>query len=274
MPAFLDLTSQTFAFLRVLSQAESRRNPGGKLVTHWLCRCTRCGTEKVIAGNSLRMGLTKSCGCYQVEAVTKANTKHGDYQDPLYNSFNMMWQRCTNRSRPEWKRYGGRGITVCNRWQDYANFKADMGPTYQVGMTLDRINNDGNYEPSNCRWATRKMQQRNRWTGHWITLDGETKRVSEWAEKVGLDFHVIAKRLRRGWTEREAVFGKTEAPQAVEPSVQHRSPIELTHDGKTMRLHEWAKELGIDYETLYARHRRGWPVEKLLRGHLDQRGSY
>lgn len=115
----------------------------------------------------------------------------------------MRW-RCTNRNRRDYVRYGGRGIKVCDRWSHFANFMADMGLRPE-GMQLDRVNNDGNYEPSNCRWATPKQQARNRSNNNPITFNGETKTRAEWCEQLGLTKHAIRHRLRKGWCIEEAV---------------------------------------------------------------------
>lgn len=194
--------------MRIVNRAESRIQPNGKPVVRWNCLCLRCGTMKVVDGTSLKSGLTKSCGCYRTEVVTRVNTKHGDYKTSLYNAFNLMWQRCTNANLPAWKNYGGRGIQVCDRWKEYDNFKADMGMLHRPGLTLDRINNDGNYEPGNCRWATRKEQQRNRRINHLLTIGSETLCAGEWAGRAGIDTHIVLSRLRRKWTPFEAVWGR------------------------------------------------------------------
>jgi hypothetical protein len=132
-----------------------------------LCRC-ECGEEKVIMFQHLKNGRTKSCGCLNkelsTERIIKVGIKHGLNKHPLYQTHNAMKHRCSNPNHQRWESYGGRGIKVCDRWlgeDGFKNFLEDMGERPE-GTTLDRINNDGNYEPTNCRWATISEQNKNR----------------------------------------------------------------------------------------------------------------
>jgi hypothetical protein len=163
MSKLIDITGTVVGAWTVLGVGRKERLPKGSRV-FWLCRC-KCGTEREIISAVLRSGRSKSCGCETSEAIAASKRDHGEtkrgYQSRAYRTWANMINRCTNPKRREWHRYGGRGITVCERWRDFKNFKADMGDP-PPGLTLDRINNSGNYEPGNCRWATRKEQTANR----------------------------------------------------------------------------------------------------------------
>lgn len=124
------------------------------------CLCD-CGRKKVIRGEVLRRGESRSCGCLSVEMVNDRNRTHGKTGTPTWQSWNSMKRRCSDPGRWNYKFYGGRGIAFCDRWASFENFLADMGERPD-GTSLDRVNNDGNYEPSNCRWATRSQQRMNR----------------------------------------------------------------------------------------------------------------
>lgn len=133
--------------------------PGNRGQKRLVCRC-ECGTIKTFYQYNLRNGTTRSCGCLRSETVRARETIHGRSHTPAYEVFKLMHRRCGDPKAVGYHNYGGRGITVCERWKTFENFHADMGDP-PPKLTLDRINNDGNYEPGNCQWATRSEQRRN-----------------------------------------------------------------------------------------------------------------
>lgn len=160
----------------------------------WLCRCD-CGEEKSIRNRSLGSGNSKSCGCGRNIAVRLAITKHGYSGTRIYNIWSGMMDRCYEPSHHSYGNYGGRGIRVCERWHDVQTFAADMLPI-PTGRTLDRVNNDGNYTPENCRWATPSEQQRNTRRARRLTFDGRTESIATWAEEKGMSLQTLLMRLR------------------------------------------------------------------------------
>lgn len=178
----------------------------------WLCRCD-CGSEVRVSGTRLRSGHTKSCGCLQREKATaqavrigKANRKHGMTSTAEWLAWKNMRDRCENPADASYDNYGGRGIKVCERWQAFENFYADVGPRPSTKHSLDRYpNQNGDYEPGNVRWATGVEQQRNRRDNVLVTFNGETLCVSEWAGKMGIGRQRLWKRLKSGWTVEQAM---------------------------------------------------------------------
>lgn len=211
MGKFIDLTGQKFNRLTVISRKGT--NKCGNVL--WKCKC-ECGNETVTEGTYLLTGHTKSCGCLLKDSAKYRNkektTTHGLTYDRdgkiarLYRIWLGIKTRCFNPNEPGYFRYGGRGIKVCDEWMH--NFKTfhdwalDNG--YKENLTIDRINNNGNYEPDNCKWATSKEQANNRRTNRRITMKGETKTVAEWAEDSNIKYCQIIARLNDGWSLEKA----------------------------------------------------------------------
>ncbi len=206
----IDLTGRIFGKLRVESEGESLSRSNGKRRRRWMCSC-ECGEMALVIQESLLRGATVSCGCYRkaFQSAGGSRLRHGfarkSKQSRTHGNWVAMRQRCENPTNAVFPRYGGRGIKVCARWQVFENFLADMGEKPK-GKTIDRFpNNDGDYEPGNCRWATPGEQARNTRRNHPLTAFGETLLLVEWAEKVGVPGPVLLKRLNRGWSPEKTV---------------------------------------------------------------------
>lgn len=199
MPKLNDLAGKRFGKLLVLS-LDPERAPDRQ--ARWTCRCD-CGAQIVAKAGHLRSGSTRSCtsgGCQ----------KNNINRHPLYRRWLNMIYRCTKPTAPDYSRYGGRGIRVCERWLAFENFLADMEPEYQEGLTLDRENNDGDYEPSNCRWATLEEQGSNKRTTVWLETPFGRMTQANAAKRANLPLEVFDNRYRKGWTV-ERLFGLNSA---------------------------------------------------------------
>lgn len=198
MAKFINLTGQVFGRLTVLYRVDT---PGTNRFK-WHCRC-ECGNEIATRSSSLRGGLTQSCGCYkrevnaEVMATTGLLNTHGMTESVEYAAWANMKDRCGNPQHRQWPDYGGRGITVCDRWlHSFENFYQDMGPR-PAGMSIDRIDNDSGYFPENCRWATKKQQGNNRRKTHLVSFAGKTQTIAQWADELGVKYETLRARLKR-----------------------------------------------------------------------------
>lgn len=190
-PHRLDLTGQQFGRWTVIRKNETK-TPSGEIL--WDCLCS-CGTSRTVKARGLTSGRSQSCGCYHKERVSL----HGMTGTGTFKSWESMLQRCLNTKAPDYPGYGGRGIKVCNRWMaSFDAFLSDMGRRPD-GATLDREDVNGDYKPSNCRWATASRQQRNRRDTKSITWRGKTMPTADWADLIGVPAKVITWRLAEGW---------------------------------------------------------------------------
>lgn len=195
----IDLIGKRFGKLVVLSFAgkTARRQ------SLWVVKCD-CGNDRTVRGSNLRSGHTKSCGCIKGGIIT-----HGMSKSPEYSVWKAMLNRCRNPKARLFHRYGGRGIRVCDRWHTFANFILDMGMRPSSAYTIERIDNNGDYTPENCKWATRTAQCQNTSRNHLITFHNETLCLSEWSRRMGIKYSTIAFRLKAGWSVERAL---TEPP--------------------------------------------------------------
>jgi len=184
-----------FGRFTILSELEMRNKK-----RQFLCRCD-CGTKKTIPLPNLTSGGTRSCGCLLSEKVTTRNLRHGLCGTRIYRIWVHMIGRCYNPKDKRYSYYGGRGIIICEEWRtDVVAFRIwALANGYRADLTIDRIDNDGNYEPGNCRWTTWKAQQNNRSNNALITHDGETLTVQQWSERIGIRAGTINWRLNNKW---------------------------------------------------------------------------
>jgi hypothetical protein len=197
----IDLSGKVFSKLTVVRRSDLVLKSSRHAT--WECVC-ECGNRSVVPSSRLIKGDTTSCGCYGRTRIGDMNKTHGMTSTSMFAIWSGMLGRCSNHKSKDFPRYGGRGIQVCERWKSFDNFYADMGDRPK-GKTLDRINNSGNYEPGNCRWASASEQATNRRSTHYVSLNGETLPLSEWAAKLDINPKTISTRLHRGWSYEEAL---------------------------------------------------------------------
>lgn len=185
-----DLSEKVFGRLTAIESVDTRRE--GKVV--WRCRCS-CGTVVEVISTRLTSGINKSCGCLRKEGNQRT---HGGRHTPEYSVWMKMRSRCNNPRATHFADYGGRGISVCARWNSFEAFLADMGARPSPAHSIDRINNLLGYSPENCRWATIKQQQRNRRSNRWITADGVCATLAEHCERTGVKYTTAHLRLKQG----------------------------------------------------------------------------
>lgn len=187
------------------------------------------------------------------------NRQHGGRHTRLYAIWCGIKTRCNNKNSKAYPNYGGRGIKLCSRWNDFSCFREDMGDPPE-GMSIDRIDNDKGYGPDNCRWASKKTQARNRRGRHMLTALGKTQSIAEWSDEVGLSITTIWARVSAyGWSHERAVTQPL-IPQS-ERDFQAKT---ITHNGETLSFSEWSLRTGISYQTIRRRAKKGMPAEGIL----------
>lgn len=196
-----DLTGQVFGILTVI-----KREPNQSMNRYWYCQC-ECGNTTVARGSHLVCGNIKSCGCLQKITATR----HGYAYTATHRAWRHMKNRCLNKNDKRYSEWGGRGITVCERWLTFENFLADMGEKPE-GLSLDRINNELGYSPENCRWATSQQQSKNTRSTVLITYNGLTLCAKDWGEKLGINASTIRQRIKNGWSYQEALTTPIRTP--------------------------------------------------------------
>ena len=227
MKPYPDIVGKRFGKLTVIERVGSRRVSAKSTESLWRCRCD-CGGERITPAGPLRYGRTTSCGCNRYNRAPRARHGHSGYAlkrikpSPTYTTWRSMRVRCTEPRCQAFPRYGGRGITVCERWLRFENFIADMGERPSAAHSLDRIDGNGNYEPSNCRWATPIEQQTNRHCVRRLRYKGKTFSLAALARLAGCSEEVLRSRIKSGWQINKAV----ETP--VRPKRPHKSSGKAT----------------------------------------------
>lgn len=242
---FEDLSGKTFG--RWTVGTSKKIVVGDRRRTGWLCRCA-CGTKRWIDAKTLKKGASQSCGCGKVtHGLTTIAGKH-----PLYIAWVGMWTRCTNDKEPQWKDYGGRGITVCDRWKDVQAFIDDMMPTWKPGLSIDRKENNGNYCPENCRWASRAEQNRNRRNTVRVKTPEGDLCVCDAIRKYGVVTYTAALyRIKHGWDPWKAMTTPRDSKPAGEGGVD-------TPDG-LMSPKAAAERFGlVSASAVHYRIKQGW----------------
>jgi len=200
MPPVINLIGQKFGRLTVLERIKNTKP------IRWKCLCA-CGNVTMLRGDTLKDGNAKSCGCLKKEVASKQMTIHGMEGSSEYRTWTSMRYRCNNPSSDKFKDYGGRGIKVYNQWnKSFMEFYNYIGPKPHETDSIDRINNNGNYEPGNVRWANKKTQANNSRSNHFVTVGKTTKTIAQWAEKMQISYHIISHRLHRNWDPQKAIF--------------------------------------------------------------------
>lgn len=219
MAVKVDLSGKRFGRLTVIEKAKSKTSPSGAKRAMWKCKCD-CGNETVVWSYSLIKGRTQSCGCLHLESFADVTRKykvtHGGSKERLYRVWRDILSRCNNPNDIEFHNYGGRGITICSQWEDYAVFREwainsgyDSDAEYGE-KTIDRIDVNKNYSPDNCRWVDIQAQNNNQRRNRRITYNGETMTMAQWAKRIGISSSGLMHRLNNGWPLDEALTRKSQ----------------------------------------------------------------
>lgn len=237
-----DITGNKYGKLTVTGFSHRNKN----YRYYWKCKCD-CGNEKIVERSQLKNEKTKSCGCLVKERATEANITHGMSGTKIYKIWYGMKTRCYNSVSPKYKNYGARGIEICDEWlnsfETFYIWSMDNG--YKEGLTIDRIDVNGNYEPSNCRWVDNKVQANNKTNNVYIIYNNKTQTLIQWCEELGLEPGKIYLRYERNPNISPEELFNTEI----------NNKILITYRNKTQSIRKWCKDLNLNYVTICSRYR-------------------
>lgn len=258
----VDMVSCRFGRLFVVARAKAPSHVSNQGRAYWECICD-CGNATTVSGRDLRGARTQSCGCLHTEISSITATRHGHAKPGLhtrtYNTWQAMRRRCLQENEDRYAEYGGRGITICARWDSFEAFLEDMGERPD-GMTLDRYPDvNGNYEPGNCRWATVKEQNENKRNSLAYEFNGKRLSLKDWAKTTGIDYATLRERIRNlGWTVERAL---TE-PAGIRAQPKS-TPMVIEIDGISRCASAWARIWGLPPHVVRKRAKSGWPANLL-----------
>jgi hypothetical protein len=257
MGHFKDLTGKRYNRLVVLGIAYNKKGQW-----FWNCKCD-CGKEKILSSSRLNSGKTSSCGCLHIDVFRKNVYKHGKSKSLIYKVWRGIKSRCYNKNTECYHRYGGRGITMCQEWtgengfQNFYDWSICNGYKEEVGkkrnkLTIDRIDNNGNYEPSNCHWVYDKEQQNNKSSNVFLSFNGQAKTIQQWADEYGLNYHFIKNKLKNGMDIGEIIKLKPKKVELYE------------YRGEKYNKQQLAKMVGCSQSSIAKRIKKGWSIERVV----------
>lgn len=245
---FIDLEGNVFHRLTVLKYAGKQNKS-----SCWLCMC-ECGESTVACTSDLRRGFKKSCGCWRSENTAGLSYIHGLSKTDEFHIWQGIKKRCLNKKCIAYADYGGRGIVICEEWKDdFISFLNHVGKRPSKMHSIDRIDNEGNYEPGNVRWATDREQASNTRSSKMVTYRGQTLPLIQWVEKLGVSYGRVLSRMQTGWS----------VSDAFEVGIGERKKV-IEFGGESLTPNEWEKRTGILAGTINERIRRGWSVSDAL----------
>lgn len=256
-PGYYNWVGKESHYLTVVD-AYMRVTEGKLRQRYFMCKC-KCGNEKLVHGDGIRKQRIKSCGCWKSEVdaakaktMGDSNLTHGLSKSRIYKIWDSMMYRCYNTNDESYENYGGRGIKVSEKWHKFDSFYEDMSEGYNENMTIDRINVNGNYEKSNCRWLTMFDQQGNKRNTVRITHDGKNQTLKQWSEETGISVSALYQRFTKGYSPEEIL------------KKDRRTTILLTLNGETHSIKDWSKITGLSERLIRSRYEKDWPDKKIL----------